>query len=70
MVGVLMVMVCKAEASTTTFAVPEIDPKSALIVACPADWPVAWPVKVMEAIVAAELLQVTTLLMFCMLPSL
>ena len=63
-------MVCNAEDSTTTFEVLEVEPSCALMVVEPADCPVACPATEIEATAGFKELQVTTLLMFCVLPSL
>ena len=60
----------RAEDSTMTLAVCEMLPSLAVIVADPADCPVACPADVIEATSGADVLQVTTLLMFCVVLSL
>ena len=58
------------DALTTRAAVPITDPCRALMVALPADWPVAWPELTMLATFVADELQVTALVMVRLLPSL
>jgi hypothetical protein len=58
------------EASTTTAAVPLTDPDLAVMVDCPADWPVARPKLETVATLVFEELQVTVPVIIWVLPSL
>lgn len=66
----VIVMLFRAVASTIKLAVLLTAPTCAVIVTAPADWPVVVPDELMLAIVGSEELQVTTLEMFCVVPSL
>ena len=70
MVDGVMEIDCRAEVDTITVPVPEIDPCWAVTVAMPADCPVAVPEEVIESTLLSDVLQVTTLLRFCVEPSL
>ena len=60
----------RVDDATTTAAVPLTDPCCAVMVAVPADWPVAKPKLVILTTLLAEELQVTALVMDAVLPSL
>ena len=63
-------MDCSAEDSTMTLAVLAMLPSVAVIVAEPADCPVAWPADVIDVTRGSDVLQITTLVMFWVVPSL
>jgi hypothetical protein len=60
----------RVDDATTTAAVLLTDPCCAVMVAVPADWPVAKPKLVILTTLLAEELQVTALVMDAVLPSL
>jgi hypothetical protein len=63
-------MEARVDDATTTAAFPLTDPCDAVMVAVPADWPVARPKLVILTTLLAEELQVTVPVMGPVLPSL